>query len=45
MRPRLERDGRHAEASGAYRAAPALSDNAVEQEFLVERIRSARRGS
>ncbi|ADB48817.1 RNA polymerase sigma factor [Conexibacter woesei] len=37
----LHRLGRDAEAVGAYRAALAISDNAVEQEFLAERIRSA----
>jgi RNA polymerase sigma-70 factor (ECF subfamily) len=37
----LHRLGRHAEAAGAYQAALALSDNAAEQEFLAERVRSA----
>jgi RNA polymerase sigma-70 factor (ECF subfamily) len=37
----LHRLGRHAEAADAYRAALALSDNAAEQEFLAERVRSA----
>ncbi|HZE33810.1 MAG TPA: DUF6596 domain-containing protein [Actinoallomurus sp.] len=37
----LSRLGRHAEAAEAYRAALALSDNAAEQDFLVERLRSA----
>jgi RNA polymerase sigma-70 factor (ECF subfamily) len=37
----LHRLGRHAEAADAYRAALALSDNAAEQEFLSERVRSA----
>ncbi|MFW6091600.1 MAG: RNA polymerase sigma factor [Actinomycetota bacterium] len=37
----LHRLGRHREAAAAYRAALALSDNAAEQEFLTERIRSA----
>ena len=36
----LRRLGRHAEAADAYRAALALSDNAAEQEFLTERLRS-----
>jgi RNA polymerase sigma-70 factor (ECF subfamily) len=35
---RLDRD---AEAAGAYRVALALSDNAAEQDFLTERLRSA----
>jgi RNA polymerase sigma-70 factor, ECF subfamily len=38
----LHRLGRHAEAVDAYRTALALSDNTAEQEFLAERIRSAR---
>ena len=38
----LRRLGRDAEASVAYQAALALSDNAAEQEFLAERVRSAR---
>ena len=37
----LRRLGRHAEAADAYRAALALTDNAAEQEFLTERLRSA----
>ena len=37
----LHRLGRDAEAVAAYRAALELSDNAVEQEFLAERIRSS----
>jgi RNA polymerase sigma-70 factor (ECF subfamily) len=37
----LHRLGRDAEATEAYRAALALSDNAAEQEFLTERLRSA----
>jgi RNA polymerase sigma-70 factor (ECF subfamily) len=37
----LRRLGRDAEAADAYRAALALSDNAAEQEFLAERVRSA----
>ena len=37
----LRRLGRDAEAGDAYRAALALSDNAAEQEFLAERVRSA----
>jgi RNA polymerase sigma-70 factor (ECF subfamily) len=37
----LHRLGRDAEAADAYRAALALSDNAAEQEFLAERVRSA----
>jgi RNA polymerase sigma-70 factor, ECF subfamily len=37
----LHRLGRDAEAAEAYRAALALSDNAAEQEFLTERLRSA----
>ena len=36
----LHRLGRDAEAADAYRAALALSDNAAEQEFLTERLRS-----
>ena len=35
----LSRLGRHAQAADAYRAALALTDNAVEREFLVERLR------
>jgi RNA polymerase sigma-70 factor, ECF subfamily len=38
----LHRLGRDAEAVEAYRAALALSDNTAEQEFLAERVRSAR---
>jgi RNA polymerase sigma-70 factor (ECF subfamily) len=38
----LHRLGRDAEAAGAYQAALALSDNAAEQEFLAERVRSTR---
>jgi predicted RNA polymerase sigma factor len=38
----LHRLGRDAEAFDAYKAALALSDNAAEQEFLSERVRSAR---
>ena len=38
----LRRLGRAAEAADAYRAALGLSDNAAEQEFLTERVRSAR---
>jgi RNA polymerase sigma-70 factor (ECF subfamily) len=37
----LHRLGRDTEAADAYRAALALSDNAAEQEFLAERVRSA----
>jgi RNA polymerase sigma-70 factor (ECF subfamily) len=37
----LHRLGRDAEAADAYQAALALSDNAAEQEFLAERVRSA----
>jgi RNA polymerase sigma-70 factor (ECF subfamily) len=37
----LHRLGRDAEAADAYKAALALSDNAAEQKFLAERIRSA----
>jgi len=37
----LHRLGRDAEAVAAYRAALALSDNTVEQEFLLDRIRIA----
>ncbi|HEU0172427.1 MAG TPA: DUF6596 domain-containing protein [Acidimicrobiales bacterium] len=37
----LRRLGRHAEAADAYRAALALTDNATEQEFLTDRLRSA----
>ena len=37
----LHRLGRDAEAADAYRAALALTDNAAEQEFLAERLRSA----
>ena len=36
----LSRLGRDAEAADAYRAALALSDNAAEQDFLTERLRS-----
>jgi RNA polymerase sigma-70 factor (ECF subfamily) len=36
----LHRLGRHAEAAEAYREALALTDNAAEQEFLTERLRS-----
>jgi RNA polymerase sigma-70 factor (ECF subfamily) len=36
----LHQLGRDTEAIEAYRAALALSDNAAEQEFLVERLRS-----
>jgi RNA polymerase sigma-70 factor (ECF subfamily) len=36
----LHRLGRDAEAAEAYKAALALSDNAAEQEFLTERLRS-----
>jgi RNA polymerase sigma-70 factor (ECF subfamily) len=37
----LHRLGRDAEAADAYRAALALTDNATEQEFLTDRLRSA----
>ncbi|MDN3357923.1 DUF6596 domain-containing protein [Actinomadura sp. DC4] len=37
----LRRLGRDAEASEAYRAALALSDNAAEQEFLNDRLQSS----
>ncbi len=37
----LHRLGRDAEATRAYQEALALSDNAAEQEFLTERVRSA----
>ena len=37
----LRRLGRDDEAAEAYRAALALSDNAAEQEFLAERVRTA----
>jgi len=37
----LHRLGRDAEAVDAYQAALALSENAAEQEFLAERVRSA----
>jgi RNA polymerase sigma-70 factor (ECF subfamily) len=37
----LHRLGRDAEAVDGYQAALALSDNAAEQEFLAERVRSA----
>ncbi|WP_284745856.1 RNA polymerase sigma factor [Amycolatopsis sp. RTGN1] len=37
----LHRLGRDAEAAEAYRAALALSDNAVEQEFLAARLSGA----
>jgi RNA polymerase sigma-70 factor (ECF subfamily) len=36
----LHRLGRDAEAADAYQAALALTDNAAEQEFLAERVRS-----
>ncbi|MFI9722596.1 RNA polymerase sigma factor [Streptomyces sp. NPDC052396] len=36
----LHRLGRHSEAIAAYQSALALSGNAAEQEFLLERIRS-----
>jgi RNA polymerase sigma-70 factor (ECF subfamily) len=36
----LHRLGRDAEAAESYQAALALSDNAAEQEFLTERLRS-----
>jgi RNA polymerase sigma-70 factor (ECF subfamily) len=36
----LHRLARDAEAADAYQAALALSDNAAEQEFLAERVRS-----
>jgi RNA polymerase sigma-70 factor, ECF subfamily len=36
----LHRLGRDAEAAIAYQAALALTDNAAEQEFLAERVRS-----
>ena len=39
----LHRLGRDAEAADAYRAALTLSENAAEQEFLTERVRSTRR--
>jgi RNA polymerase sigma-70 factor (ECF subfamily) len=38
----LRRLGRDAEAADAYEAALALSDNAAEQAFLVERVRMTR---
>jgi RNA polymerase sigma-70 factor (ECF subfamily) len=38
----LHRLGRDAAAADAYQAALALSDNAAEQEFLSERLRSSR---
>jgi RNA polymerase sigma-70 factor (ECF subfamily) len=41
----LHRLGRDAEAAGAYQEALALSDNAAEQEFLAERVRSTRPSS
>jgi RNA polymerase sigma-70 factor, ECF subfamily len=41
----LHRLGRDAEAADAYQAALALSDNAAEQEFLAERIRTAQQPS
>jgi RNA polymerase sigma-70 factor (ECF subfamily) len=41
----LHRLGRDAEAADAYRAALALSDNAAEQEFLAERVRSTQPAS
>jgi RNA polymerase sigma-70 factor, ECF subfamily len=37
----LSRLGRDSDAADAYRAALALTDNAAEQEFLTERIRSS----
>jgi RNA polymerase sigma-70 factor (ECF subfamily) len=37
----LRRLGRHAEATDAYRAALGLTDNAAEQEFLAEQVRSS----
>jgi len=37
----LHRLGRDAEAADAYRAALALSENAVEQEFLAARLSGA----
>ena len=40
----LRRLGRDDEAAEAYRAALALSDNAAEQEFLAERVRTAENG-
>jgi len=39
----LSRLGRHAEANEAYRAALALTDNAVEREFLAEHLDEFRR--
>ncbi|WP_349261055.1 RNA polymerase sigma factor [Baekduia sp.] len=39
----LHRLGRDAEAADAYRAALALTGNAVEQEFLAQRVRSVGR--
>jgi RNA polymerase sigma-70 factor (ECF subfamily) len=41
----LHRLGRDAEAAIAYQAALALTDNAAEQEFLSERVRSTRPAS
>jgi RNA polymerase sigma-70 factor (ECF subfamily) len=41
----LHRLGRDAEAAEAYRAALALSNNAAEQEFLAERMRSSQPAS
>jgi RNA polymerase sigma-70 factor (ECF subfamily) len=41
----LHQLGRHAEAADAYQAALALSDNAAEQEFLADRVRSSQPGS
>jgi RNA polymerase sigma-70 factor, ECF subfamily len=37
----LHRLGRDMEAAHAYQAALALTDNAAEQEFLSERVKSA----
>lgn len=39
----LHQLGRHAEAADAYRAALALTDNAVEQDFLTERVTARER--
>jgi RNA polymerase sigma-70 factor, ECF subfamily len=41
----LHRLGRDAEAVVAYRAALALTENAVEQEFLAERLRTTSDGA
>jgi RNA polymerase sigma-70 factor (ECF subfamily) len=41
----LHRLGRDTEAVQAYREALALSDNAAEQDFLAERVRSTQAGS